>query len=130
REVTYHIQQETALLIPLAMGASVFSGDANILPKTYRRFLDLAAASKLEEMGTVLAQIRRFHAHGARFSSNAPRSLKMAMRGLKLPGGEGGLRRPYVMPSKEEFDAYMDGLLKLRIPEIDELAKAAGLRIP
>jgi hypothetical protein len=53
----------------------------------------------------------------------------MAMRGLKLPGGEGGPRRPYLMPPEDEYQAFMDGLLKLGVPEIDEYARAAGPKV-
>ena len=54
----------------------------------------------------------------------------MAMKILKLPGGEGGPRGPYLMPPDDEVQKFADGLLRLRLPEIDETARAAGLRIP
>ena len=34
------------------------------------------------------------------------------------------------MPPPAEVDAFRDGLLALRIPEIDEMARAARLSIP
>ena len=54
----------------------------------------------------------------------------MAMKVLKLPGGDGGARGPYLMPPDDEVQKFADGLLRLRLPEIDELALAAGLRLP
>ena len=55
--------------------------------------------------------------------------LKMAMRVLKIPGWEGGLREPYRMPPDEEVQKFADGLLRLGLREIDEQARAAGLEV-
>jgi hypothetical protein len=52
---------------------------------------------------------------------------KMALKVFKLPGGEGGLRKPYVMPTDAEVERFTTGLLALELAEIDELAQAAGL---
>ena len=46
---------------------------------------------------------------------------------LKLPGGEGGLLLPYLMPPDDEVERFARGLLALNIPELDDLAMAAGL---
>jgi hypothetical protein len=34
------------------------------------------------------------------------------------------------MPSQDEQQKFTEGLLRLRLPEIDELARAAGLNLP
>jgi dihydrodipicolinate synthase/N-acetylneuraminate lyase len=98
---------------------------ANIIPKTVRRYVDLFESGSFDEMAKVYADLERFsryveHWPGARWQ-------KMALRLLKLPGGEGGLRKPYLMPSDDELRRFADGLLKLGLPEIDELAREAGL---
>jgi hypothetical protein len=54
----------------------------------------------------------------------------MAAHVLKLPGWQGGLREPYLPAPESELARFRDGLLALRIPEIDELASAAGLGMP
>ncbi len=46
---------------------------------------------------------------------------------FKLPGGEGGLRKPYLMPTDAELERFTTGLLALGLAEIDQLAQAAGL---
>ena len=51
----------------------------------------------------------------------------MALKVFKLPGGEGGLRKPYLMPTDAEVERFTSGLLALGLAEIDELAGAAGL---
>ena len=51
----------------------------------------------------------------------------MALKVFKLPGGEGRLRKPYLMPSESEVERFTNGLLGLGLAEIDEPARAAGL---
>lgn len=52
---------------------------------------------------------------------------KMALKVFKLPGGEGGLRTPYLMPTDVDVERFTAGLLASGLAEIDELARAAGL---
>jgi hypothetical protein len=54
----------------------------------------------------------------------------MAMKVLKLPGWEGGLRKPYLMPDVHILQEFENQLLWLGIPEIDDTARAAGLSTP
>lgn len=128
REVEYYSLFESGgIFAALAMGATAFSGAANLMPKTFRRFVDLCDAGRFDEVVGPLTDLRRFNDYGSKFGSNA-RWLKMAMKGFKLAGGEGGLRRPYLMPRQDELDAFMKGLVALNIAEIDELAVGAGLK--
>ena len=115
----------------LGMGAAgLLSAEANIIPKTLRRYIDLYESGDLEALGSVYEDFHRFNRYVARWHSGSPRWLKMALRILKLPGGEGGVRLPYLMPSDAEVEQFADGLLRLGVPEIDEMAKEAGLAIP
>ena len=115
----------------LGLGATgLLSAEANIIPKTLRRYIDLYESGDFETLGTVYEDFHRFNRFVAKWHSGSPRWLKMALRILKLPGGEGGVRLPYLMPSDDEVDQFAEGLLRLRVPEIDEMAKVAGLSIP
>ena len=107
-------------------GAGMVSMEGNILPKTVRRYLDLYEQGKYAEMAAIYEEISRFIRHVRKWQSNTPRWLKMAMRELKLPGGEGGVREPYRMPPDAEVKRFMDGLLALNIPEITEQMNAAS----
>jgi hypothetical protein len=51
----------------------------------------------------------------------------MAMQAFKLPGAAGGVREPYRNATPEDLQAFTEGVLRLRIPEIDEQARAAGM---
>ena len=115
----------------LMLGASgVFGSEGGILPRTIRRFLDHYAQGQYGEVAAVYAQIDRFNQYVRPWGPPAVRWYKMAMKVLKLPGGEGGVREPYLLPPPDELKRFADGLVRLRIPEIDEQARAAGLSIP
>lgn len=128
REVPYFVTQ-VGCLSGFALGANgITSPHANILPKSFQRFLTLAEQGPSDELASVYAGLLRFMQLVERWRQGVARWEKMAMRVLKLPGGQGGLRPPYQMPSEEELQAFAQGLLKVGLPEMDELAAAAGLR--
>jgi 4-hydroxy-tetrahydrodipicolinate synthase len=115
----------------LGMGAAGLLGaEANIIPKTHRLYLDLYESGKTEELARVYADVRRFGKYVARYHNAAPRWIKMALRIFRLPGGEGGVRPPYLPAPAKDVEEFTAGLLALRIPEIDDMARAAGLPLP
>lgn len=112
----------------LFLGATgVISNHTNIIPKTVRQYVDLFNAGRFDEAEQVYAQISRFHRLAKTEAMRGPRWEKTALRLLNLPGGEGGVRPPYLMPTDDEVEHLAEGLTKLGIPEIDDLARAAGL---
>lgn len=111
-------------------GTGLVSMEGNILPKTIRRYLDLYAHKNFQDQSLIYSDVLRFIRYVRRWQSSTPRWLKMAMKVLKLPGWEGGLREPYYMPPNEEVQKFAEGLLRLGLPEIEEQARAAGLKIP
>ena len=113
----------------LMLGArGVIGGELNMLPKTYREYFDLYESGKFIEAAHVYADIKRFSTYVAKWHGAHPRWIKMMMKVFKFPGCE--LRKPYRMPGADELQRFTDGLLRLRLPEIDELARTAGLNIP
>lgn len=114
----------------IQLGASgVLSAEANIIPKTCRRYIDLCATGKgaSDEASEAYLQIKRFIRYVSKWGPSNARWLKMCMRALKLPGGKGGVREPYLMPSQTDIEQFASGLKKLGIPEIDESARLAGI---
>ncbi len=130
RNMSYHVMLPGSLNAFLLGANALFGSESNIIPKTYRSYLDLYQQKRFDELRPVYADLRRFNQYVNQWAPNNPRWLKMAMKVLKLPGGEGGMREPYRMPSKEELQKFTDGLLRLGIAEVEELARAAGLRMP
>jgi 4-hydroxy-tetrahydrodipicolinate synthase len=112
----------------LGLGATGLLGaEANVLPRTFRRYLDLCESDSVEELAAVYAALRRFSQIVAEWSSGSPRWIKMALRVFRLPGGEGGVRKPYLMPDDHAADRFTRSVLALGLPEIDEMARSAGL---
>jgi 4-hydroxy-tetrahydrodipicolinate synthase len=127
REVDIHVTI-IGSLNTLAMGAAGLVGaESNFLPKTVRRYMDLYEGGDQRELATVYADLRRFSRFVQRWKSSTPRWIKIAYAVFALPGGEGGTREPYLPPSQADLDQFRAGALALGIPEIDEMAKAAGL---
>lgn len=113
----------------LALGATGLHdsvAEANILPKTFREYASLCSAGKLDQAATPYAHLKRFADFVGPWRSASPRWIKMAMKVLCLPGG-GTLREPYLLPDATEQQRFLDGLLSLGIPELDDLAKGASV---
>ncbi len=126
RPVDYNVPI-TGSMNMLAMGATgVIGGDFNLLPATLRQYLDLVAERRYDEASGIYAHLKRFNQYTARWNSSNPRWIKMATKMLRMPGGEGGVREPYRMPPKEECEVFLTGLLRLKIPEIEALARAGA----
>lgn len=128
--ITFLYQFATGPFNPLVLGAhGLFGGEANIIPKTCRRFADLYERGSMQEIAPVYADIRRFAQYVSSFGRPTLRAVKMCMKVLKLPG-DGCIRRPYLMAPDDELAKFTDGLLKLHVSEIDDMARAAGLKVP
>ncbi len=130
RDVDFYVPI-TASLHTLSLGAvGLLATEANLIPKTYRRYMDLYDQRKYDEMGPVYADIKRYVDYMSNWNPGPTRWIKMGMRALKLPGGEGGMREPYHMPPEAEMQKFTDGMLRLGLAEINEQARAAGLTLP
>lgn len=135
-ELKDRLKREVPLYAPLVgslnmllLGADgVIGGEQNMLPKTFRHYLDLFDAGKIFEAAQVYADLKRFMRYISKWRGAFPRPIKMMMKVFKQPGAV--LRGPYKMPPDDELARFARGLLELRIPEIDEMASAAGIARP
>ena len=119
----------TGSLNMLTLGATgLFATEANILPKTYRRYVDLCEQGRFAETGAPYTEIKRFLHYVSAWNSSNARWVKMYMKAFGLPGGAGGLREPYGMPPDAEMARFVEGLLALGIAEVDADARACGLK--
>jgi dihydrodipicolinate synthase/N-acetylneuraminate lyase len=130
RELDYNVPL-TGSMNMFPMGAAgVIGGEYNFLPKTLRRYLDLYESNDLVELTKVYTHLDLFTRFVKRWASSNPRWIKMAMKVLQLPGADGGLREPYLMPSDKELEIFTQGLLALGIPELNDRARTLGLSVP
>ena len=109
RLIEYHWQLGSGALDPLALGATLFAAEANIIPGTFRTFIDHAQAGRFDAAGKTLADIRRFNRLIMQWGPCA-RWIKMCMRIFRLPGWEGGLRKPWLMPPDDEMERFAAGV--------------------
>ena len=110
----------------LGLGATGLScNQINFIPRTVRHYVDCYERGDLAEAHQIYADLHRFNRFVEQW--RGARWQKMALKVFKLPGGEGGLRKPYLMPSDAEVERFTRGLLALGLAEIEELAEAAGL---
>ena len=130
REIHYDVPIASSMHTLMLGATGLLATEANIIPQTYRRYIDLYEQGNYPEANKVYAQIRRYIDYTSPWNPAPVRWIKMAMKVLKLPGGEGGIREPYQMPPEDELKRFTEGLLRLGIPEIDEMARAAGLTVP
>jgi dihydrodipicolinate synthase/N-acetylneuraminate lyase len=127
REVGFHLNVSTALSA-LGIGTTaVFGSEANVIPDTFRAFVDVFARGNADEIGAALPALLGFDQYVRKWNPSNPRWIKMAWHVLRLPGGAGGPRMPYLLPGEDELDRFAQGLRTLDIPELSALADAAGI---
>jgi len=122
------IRPSIAIYVPVvgcldafALGADGFLGaEANIVPESCRGFLDALAAGDPVALGDAYRRLLEFSRAVAPWSPSTARWVKMCLRLLSLPGGEGGLRRPYLMPPETEMQRLAEALRALGMAEISD----------
>jgi 4-hydroxy-tetrahydrodipicolinate synthase len=132
-EVQDRLTRQVQLNVPfmgsmetLLLGATaVIGAEMNMIPATHRRYMDLFRAGRYAEAAQVYAGIARFNRYVGQWRSAHPRWIKMMMTAFRMPGA--AIRGPYVPPGADEQARFLEGLLALGLPEIDDLAREAGL---
>lgn len=120
---------EVGSMNTIALGAAGVAGHlAQIIPKTYRRYLDSVQSGKVGEAAVCYADIRRLAAFvGDNWPGGSPRWIMMYLSIFKQPGGAGRLPEPYMNLPESEYERFRTGIIELRITEIEESARLAGL---
>jgi 4-hydroxy-tetrahydrodipicolinate synthase len=115
------------LLQVLALGASgALLAENNVIPNTCRRIAEGWAAGDLDTASDAARTVQRFSNVANRWAPSTARWVKMAMKVLDLPGGNGVLRRPYLLPPEEEQAEMATAFAALRIGEIEGLPAGVG----
>ncbi len=127
RDIDYY-SMLVGFVSKLVVGATgLIAPEANIIPKSFRQFLDLCDKRDWDALAPINAGLLRFTQLLDKWRPSTARPTKMVMKVLKLPGGEGGAREPNKLPSEDQLRILIDGLLRVGLPEIEELLRAAGL---
>jgi 4-hydroxy-tetrahydrodipicolinate synthase len=113
----------TNLIHVVALGAAgALLAENNVIPQTCQQVAAAWQARDLDALGTVLRHVQRFTAAVTPWAPSTARWAKTAMHVLGLPGGNGVLRRPYLLPPPEERQRMAESLRALHIPEIDAMS--------
>jgi 4-hydroxy-tetrahydrodipicolinate synthase len=98
------------------------AAEPNIIPRHCKRILDLYLARDMEGCGKAMTDLVRFATIVNRWSPSTARWVKMAMKVLDLPGGRGGLRKPYLMPPENELAEMAAAFEQLGVRRLEGLA--------
>lgn len=99
--------------------------EANIIPETVRAYVDAFEASEWQVAADLYAKLKMVTLINERWKPSSARWIKMAFRAFRLPGWEGGLRPPYLMPSEEDIAEYIATMSRVGLPEISAMLSAA-----
>ncbi len=115
------------LLQVLALGASgALLAENNIIPTVCRSLADAWLAADLDTAGDAARTVQRFANVVNRWAPSTARWVKMAMKVLDLPAGNGVLRRPYMLPPEAEQREMAQAFEALHIRDLEGLPVAAG----
>lgn len=108
-----------------ALGARGYlAAEPNITPLLCRAIVDRVAANDVPGAGEALARLTRLSTLVNRWAPSTARWVKMAMKVLDLPGGRGGLRKPYLMPPAADLNEMASAIAALDIEELADRREA------
>lgn len=117
-EVQIYVPFQASLETLSLNATGLLGAEANIVPATFRTYLDAYARADFGAAAKTYAQLLLFSDYVGRWQSASPRWIKMAMKILGLPGAAGGVRAPYVDAGEGELAEFGSGLRELRIAEL------------
>jgi dihydrodipicolinate synthase/N-acetylneuraminate lyase len=107
----------------LALGArGCLAAEPNVVPRLCRKIVDASIARDLDAAGAHQADILRFASIVNRWAPSTARWVKMAMKVLDLPGGNGQLRKPYLLPPPADLKAMAEAFDAMGLRQLEGLA--------
>lgn|GEM_PF-1235343 len=103
------------------------AAEPNLIPHTMRRFVDAVVSGDLATASALYVFVFEFMAVVQQWAPSTARWLKMGLRVLGLPGSNGVLREPYVLPAEDQLATMRREFVALRVEEVEaESAALAG----
>jgi 4-hydroxy-tetrahydrodipicolinate synthase len=112
---------------PQAGAAGIVSALPNLIPGTFRRYLDAVHCHRADEEADLYGQIQRLRQYSEQWPGGTPRWIKLALHALHLPGGRGGPRPPYLPLTETAVRQFLADARNLHIPEITDLLSVVTL---
>jgi dihydrodipicolinate synthase/N-acetylneuraminate lyase len=98
------------------------AAEPNVIPNLCQSVVTHFVDGNLRQCAEAYANVVRFGAVVNRWAPSTARWVKMAMRVLELPGGQGPLRKPYLMPPQAALDEMAHAFERLDIRRLEGLA--------
>ena len=110
-----------------AGSSGIQAAEPNLIPYTMRRLTDAILTGDVETASKLYVFVYEFMRLTGRWAPSTARWLKMGLKVLGLPGENGVLREPYLLPDAGQLAEMKAGFDRLRVDEIEaESAAAAG----
>jgi dihydrodipicolinate synthase/N-acetylneuraminate lyase len=107
----------------LLMGAQgCLAAEPNLAPRLCQSVVGLYESGHLSEAGLALCQVVRLANIVNRWAPSTARWVKMGLQVLQMPGGNGILRPPYLLPSSAERRQMADAFVAMNLTELEGLA--------
>jgi 4-hydroxy-tetrahydrodipicolinate synthase len=100
------------------------AAEPNLIPFTFRRLVDAILTSDMETASRTYPFVYDVARTVQRWAPSTARWLKMGMKVLNLPGGDGGLREPYVLPGQADLDDMAEAFRRLRVADVEAESEA------
>ncbi|HEV8297906.1 MAG TPA: dihydrodipicolinate synthase family protein [Acidimicrobiales bacterium] len=107
----------------LALGArGCLAAEPNIAPRLCRSLVDAWIAGDIQRAGARQADVLRLASIVNRWAPSTARWVKMALKVLGLPGGNGQLRKPYLLPPDEDQQAMAAAFDAIGLRQLERMA--------
>ena len=104
RDVRLYTSMMTLAEGLLAGSSGVQAAEPNIIPHTMRRLVDAILTGDTQTASELFVFVYNVMRVCSRWAPSTARWLKMALKVLDLPGSNGLLREPYLLPGQGELD--------------------------
>jgi dihydrodipicolinate synthase/N-acetylneuraminate lyase len=110
------------LLLSLPLGANgCLCAEPNIIPKVCRAVVDHWVKGDQQAAGEALTNVIRFGNIVNQWAPSTARWIKMALKILDLPGGNGVVREPYLLPGEADQKKMADQFAAMGLKELEGL---------
>lgn len=126
REVRLNTSRLTLVEGLYAGSAGCQLAESNLIPHSVRALVDAIATGDLHTASDLYEFVCEFARIVNRWAPSTARWVKMGLMVLDLPGGNGVVREPYVLPDVAQLDEMRRAFDALRVKEVEAAAASRG----
>ncbi len=110
------------VLLSMPLGSrGCLEAESNIAPRLCRPLIDHYQAGDMDKVGEAMTNVVRLGNIVKRWAPSTARWVKMALKVLDLPGGNGKLRKPYRLPPDAELREMSSAFDSMGLKQIEGL---------